>query len=268
MKKILFATDLDRTMIYSAKFLNDHVRSFVACVESDGTKEISFMLSEAIEMRTLLSKLLYFVPVTTRAKHLYDRVHLFQDSPFAIIENGATILHFGKTLGVWETQIQSYLKSGDFHSKLEAMTQLLISSELTLPDTVQWIGDKFIMCKTDFTQEMDQYLLAVLDHDSFNFTIQGKKVYIIPKEITKENALRFLENYLDTNYTIAAGDGKLDYGMLIHGDVGFLPGDASLLEESDIHQQNGVTVSKYKSFHSTLDILQQVHKLAHTLLTD
>lgn len=267
MKKILFATDLDRTMIYSSKFLNDHVCSLVACVESDGTKEISFMLTEAIEMRALLSEMLYFVPVTTRAKHLYDRVHLFRDAPFAIIENGATILKGGTILGVWESHIQCYLKAGDFHTKLEGMAQLLLASELTLPNTVQWIGDKFIMCKTDFTQEMDQYLLAVLDHESFNFTIQGKKVYIIPKKITKENALHFLENYLETNYTIAAGDGKLDYGMLIHGDVAYLPGDASLLDESDIHQQKGITISKYKSFHGTLDILQQVHQRVLSLLT-
>lgn len=267
MKKILFATDLDRTMIYSSKFLNDHFRNLVACVESHETKEISYMLTEAIEMRAILSQMLHFVPVTTRARHLYDRVHLFKDSPFAIIENGATILRDGQTLKVWENHIQTYLLEGDFQEKLNQMAQRLSSSNLTLPDTVQWIGDKFIMCKTDFADDMNQYLSEAVDDVHFNFTIQGKKVYIIPKEITKERALQFLEDFLETSYTIAAGDGKLDYGMLMHGDVAFLPGDAALLGDSDIDQQRGITISKHKSFNATLDILQQVHHLTMALLT-
>ena len=59
---------------------------------------------------------------------------------------------------------------------------------------------------------------------------QGKKVYAIPMEITKGNALRFIcENLIPNNQSIiSAGDSNLDMSMLDYSNYSIIPSDSSL----------------------------------------
>jgi len=268
MPKILFATDLDRTMIYSAKFLEDAVMDDIQCIEHNEKGEIAYMLKESIALKEELSQLLYLVPVTTRSRALFERVTVFRDSEYAVIENGAIILHHGEILEFWEREIENYLLKGDFVRKLKGASDLLSKIRYTAEDSVRWIGNKFVMCKTDYPEKMGQLLSELLDIDDFHYTIQGRKVYVIPKGITKENAVSFLKGLLKINHTFASGDGKLDLEMLLQADTAFVPSDAELLKDNGNTDHPGLTVSKYCSFHATLDILKNVKEQTLLLLAE
>ena len=51
----------------------------------------------------------------------------------------------------------------------------------------------------------------------------------MPKEVSKENALTFLKNYLNENYVVTAGDGKLDKNFLDLGDRRLVPEQSEVL---------------------------------------
>lgn len=264
--KLLFVTDLDRTIIHSSKFLNNSIMDSIQCVESDGIQNISFILTEALQVQQALSEFIHFVPVTTRSRVLFDRIRIFKDIDYAIIENGATILYRGEVLSTWEHQIKQYLLEGDFSRKLSRADELLTDLHYSERGSVSHIGDKFVMCKTDCPDEMERCLSEELNKDDFHYTIQGRKVYVIPRGITKENAVSFLEGILETTYTFASGDGMLDLGMLLQADVAYVPSDAELLKRVNVDQLD-FYVSPYDSFNATLDILKKVKEDSMRLLS-
>lgn len=264
--KFLFVTDLDRTIIHSSKFLNNSIMDSIQCVESDGIQNISFILTEALQVQQALSEFIHFVPVTTRSRVLFDRIRIFKDIDYAIVENGATILYRGEVLSTWEHQIKQYLLEGDFSRKLSRADSLLTHSDYAERGSVRHIGDKFVMCKTDCPDEMERSLSEELNKDDFHYTIQGRKVYVIPRGITKENAVSFLEGILETTYTFASGDGMLDLGMLLQADTAYVPSDAELLKRVNTDHLD-FYVSPYDSFNATLDILKKVKEDSMRLLS-
>ena len=69
-----------------------------------------------------------------------------------------------------------------------------------------------------------------LDTKIWQISFYGKKIYAIPIEITKGNALRFIcEHLLPSNQTIiSAGDSSLDMSMLNYSDYSIIPNDSNL----------------------------------------
>ena len=105
----IFATDLDRSLMFSSKFLEEGMKS--VCIETLEGKEISYMLEESLN---LLDKVkgtsgLGFIPVTTRSVEQYKRVSSIQDCEYAITTNGGVILHKGKKYDKWEKHIKEVM---------------------------------------------------------------------------------------------------------------------------------------------------------------
>ena len=73
-----------------------------------------------------------------------------------------------------------------------------------------------------FLKDLESKLL----NTGWTFTLQGKKLYIIPEYIRKDRALLYLiNNHLKefSNIVITAGDGKLDLDLIEFGDINFVP---------------------------------------------
>ena len=86
---ILFASDLDNTLIHSYK----RADSADICVETKDSKCLSYMTPKAY---TMLQKLdgVCFVPITTRSLEQYRRIKLFDDKlpRYALTSNGGLLL--------------------------------------------------------------------------------------------------------------------------------------------------------------------------------
>ena len=70
MKKILFACDLDNTLIHSWK----HKREGDICVEWLNGNEQGYIAEDTCEMLRKVMSLVEFVPVTTRSVAQYQRI--------------------------------------------------------------------------------------------------------------------------------------------------------------------------------------------------
>ena len=80
---MLFATDLDRTIIYSNKFVENY--QTVSCVEHLDGREISYMSHRALELLAQAKTRcdIHLVPITTRSLAQFSRIIPLQDCPYA-----------------------------------------------------------------------------------------------------------------------------------------------------------------------------------------
>jgi hypothetical protein len=90
MEKILFACDLDNTLIHSWR----HRKSGDVCIEHIGEKEQGYMSPKAAELYRSLPENILLVPVTTRSVDQYRRIEWpgNREPELAVTTNGAILL--------------------------------------------------------------------------------------------------------------------------------------------------------------------------------
>lgn len=253
---MIFATDLDRTIIYSEKFINEENRDKVELIETLDEKPISYISKTALEELKNLSKQIYIIPVTTRSIKQYTRINTFEYCDYAITSNGGTIIYKGKILEEWENHINKLLEP--YKQKMEEMIELL-KKEKYITREPSLIDEKYIFTKTENVEECEKELEKKIDKNLWNFTIQGQKVYVIPKGITKSNALNYLKEKLKENIVIASGDGKMDKDMLDLADIPILPKHGELYSKLNYNKENLILVDN--GVFSSDEIIKEVKKL-------
>lgn len=230
---MLFATDLDRTIIYSNKFVENY--QTVSCVEHLDGREISYMSHRALELLAQAKTRcdIHLVPITTRSLAQFSRIIPLQDCPYAVVANGGIILHKGQPLKVWQEHIERtrQIQALDYPKILDILTKY----QKYLTRTPSLVDNLFFFTKVTKDQDIVQeFILPSLEKDlkdlEWTFTLQGLKLYIIPKEISKENALSFLKDYLKEEFLITSGDGKLDAGFLSLGDIKMIPKNSEVYQ--------------------------------------
>lgn len=230
---MIFATDLDRTLIFSYKFLSETNNDYV-CVEEKNNKNLSYMSQEALDLLTQLKEEndLYIVPITTRSISQFERIKVLQDCEYAIVSNGAYILHNGKIFKPWYDKIYNDLiQIKDEYIKIE---ELLKGIEDKCIEKPRIVDGAFYFMKLPNDREIINDVLEFCEENlkalNWNYTLQGLKLYVIPKVISKERALKYLMNLLSVKKVITAGDGKLDIGFVSIGDYRIIPEKSEILD--------------------------------------
>ena len=108
---MIFASDLDRTLIYSNRFLNEESLTVpIRNVEVYNGREISYMTEKAIALLREIADEMMFIPVTTRTVEQYQRIALFRDEirpTYAITCNGGVVLNDGKIDEHWQDYVRA-----------------------------------------------------------------------------------------------------------------------------------------------------------------
>ena len=203
---ILFACDLDGTLIHSYKKFRDGD----ICVEIYEGREQSFISARAFELLKKISAQVIFVPVTTRSIAQYQRIFWTEDfrPRCAMVANGAIFLDgeqkifYREVIAPYEKELNFQLKkySGD---KSFNICRIVDESFL------------FLRCRDDIDAEKI--------HFDTNLTVQhtGKKIYLFPPELNKGAALKLLIKKFSPDKIFAAGDSEIDLPMLELADVAF-----------------------------------------------
>ena len=221
---MVFGTDLDNTMIFSHR----RVIGFedkLYCVEYYNGRPVTYMTYSSIEMLKHLMSKIFIIPVTTRSITQFKRIEFFSSTEYAIVDNGGVIIHDGIVYPEWSNYIQSILKEYDLDGTCEIFCNL---PGLISPPKI--VDGKFLFAKSDEIDMCRKYLEDKLDSKIWQVSFQGKKIYAIPNEITKGNALRFIcENLLpDNQLIVSAGDSNLDISMLDYSHYSIIPNDSNL----------------------------------------
>ena len=255
---MIFASDLDRTLIYSNKFIKEGNAQDVMEAEVKDGKVISYMSSKAFQMLGKISERVQFIPVTTRTMEQYKRIGLLRriQHRYAIVANGGTIIEDGKVNQQWKSIVKKRL-DGECISLGEAMDRFKrISSPVWVKKT-KTADDLFFYNivdtqmipmgeLSDFEKEMESAGWRMVHH--------SRKLYFIPKCVSKGDALLHISKKTDGfGDVISSGDSVLDIEMVgvskqfispIHAEIYKTMGDIAKDLNIEFTSQCGIESSE------------------------
>ena len=255
---MLFFSDLDRTLIYSKKFIKD--RDKLYCIEVLDGKEISYISKNTVKLLKEISKDNKFIPTTTRSIEQFSRIKFNEHGinfQYSITTNGGVILYNGKPLEIWSNIVKKRLK--ECNSLLSTMSFFNEKyGELEGILKVRSVDEMFFYLVVDlerFDVRKIETFKKELEAFNWNFYISGRKIYFLPKILTKENAIDFLMNYLNEKEFCAMGDSSMDLNMLKKSNRAFVPAKSAIE-----HEMKNTTdfISKNEGFEGTEEIIKEL----------
>ncbi|MEU0689123.1 HAD family hydrolase [Streptomyces uncialis] len=237
-RSVLVASDLDRTLIYSAAALALDVPDAEAprllCVEVYQGKPLSYLTETAAALLDGLARTTHFVPTTTRTVEQYRRIHLPGPAArHAICSNGGQILVDGEPDEEWRRQVTGRI--ADECAPLEEVRAHLRRT-----------ADPAWLLKDRVAEDLFAYLVvdrallpgawvkdlgAWAGPRGWTVSLQGRKIYAVPKPLTKSAALREVTRRTGATRVLAAGDSLLDADLLLAADRSWRPGHGELADE-------------------------------------
>lgn len=214
---MIFLSDLDRTLIFSYKRLGDEN----LCVETKDGKKLSYMTMRSAELFEELSKKVTFIPITTRSKEQYERITFPKGfkPQYAIIDNGANLLVNGTPEPAWRKWSRNCFEAA--LPELNAAGDFLKNEEKTYFE-IRMVDDSFLFTKCYDSDEVMSRMAEVIKPAVTDIFTNGDKLYVIPKEISKHNALERLRTLMKGEKIIAAGDSLFDEEMLSRADIAII----------------------------------------------
>jgi len=261
---ILFASDLDRTLIYSKKSRGQEVdeRDLIA-VEWIDDRPVAFMTKKGIELFKNLPSDMSFVPVTTRTAPQYERVTGLIDASskpkYAIVSNGAVILENGKPIAEWsnkvEQQMQQECTSID-HVMPQLDSYIKKGCVVEVRQAECWFVYMIVDEKTFRVEDIEQ-LSEIFYQQGFTLSHQGRKLYIMPNCINKSMALQFVKERIGASQVIAAGDSLLDFDMVMSADKGFFPSHGEVVQGGKSYPAH-ISVTEHAGVLAGEEILKKI----------
>ncbi|WP_338696120.1 HAD family hydrolase [Streptomyces sp. Q6] len=231
------ASDLDRTLIYSAGALGltvpDAEAPRLLCVEVYQGKPLSYVTEEAAALLVELGRRAVFVPTTTRTREQYGRVRLPGPAPtYAICANGGHLLVDGVSDPQWRAAVGERLDAEC--APLEEVRERMVRSadaawllkERVAEDLFAYLVVERALLPDGWVKELG----AWADGVGWTVSLQGRKVYAVPKPLTKGAAVAEVARRVGAGQVLGAGDSLLDADLLEVADRGWRPGHGELAE--------------------------------------
>lgn len=234
---VLVASDLDRTLIYSAAALQlpmpDADAPRLLCVEMYDSKPLSYLTEDAAALLAEVSRRTDFVPTTTRTPEQYRRIRLPGPVPrFAICANGGRLLVDGVCDPDWQRQVAARL--ADECAALDEVRAHMVRTadaswllkERVAEDLFAYLVVERALLPDGWVKE----LAAWAQERGWTVSLQGRKIYAVPKPLTKSAAMREVARRTGAELTLAAGDSFLDADLLLAADRAWRPGHGELAD--------------------------------------
>lgn len=232
---VMVACDLDQTLIYSANSMAlqgpDSSAPAMVVTEVYEGAPLSFMTRTAWGALERLVDEAIFVPITTRTMQQFRRVNIpGRDKGYAVTTNGAVLLHDGVPDPAWTDFIQASVKAKC--AALQEVHDYVLGA--TKPATIlrgRVAEDLFVYCivnreelSADYLEDLSGWCQA----RGWTISLQGRKLYCVPSPVTKEAALAEIRRRHPVDKLVAAGDSKLDAGILQLADSAIRPAHGEL----------------------------------------
>jgi len=253
----MFATDLDRTLIYSKRalvdFKQDNLLGLMP-VERKDDQNVAFMTKRANVLLKELVKELLFVPVTTRTYEQFMRIFLFSEEislTYAVTSNGANIIYKGTPLIEWRNHIQNKLnrECTNLTNMLTIFENVNINGYLKIAENLFF----YYILEDELSDEELKLIKSIALHNGWRVSIQGKKLYVMPNPISKGEAIKYIKERQGIQTIYGAGDSVLDYDFLNICDFAFVPSHGELVKERKVDDH--FIISKEKGIKAGEEIL-------------
>jgi hydroxymethylpyrimidine pyrophosphatase-like HAD family hydrolase len=242
-----FASDLDQTLIFSTN-LNEKISDFfdlkkLVSVELINDIESSFMTNESLILLEEISHKLNFVPTTTRTIEQFKRINFGNKNikfKYSITSNGGNILIHGEPQKQWHEMIKNNINKNCIsfsavNKKINEVNKkydFLIKSKEADDLFCYFIINKDLLPGHEL-QSLREYFYM----HNYNLSLQGRKLYVVPKYVDKAIAVKEVISMINSNLTggtsnkiISAGDSLLDLSMLKISHIGFVPSHGEIIK--------------------------------------
>lgn len=236
---VMVACDLDRTLIYSANSMDlqcsDSSAPALVVAEVYEGAPLSFMTRTAWNILERLVQEAIFVPVTTRTVQQFRRVNIpGRDRGYAVTTNGAVLLRDGIPDPEWTEIIQDSVRANcaplqEVHDRLLGTAKPLAILRGRVAE------DTFVYCivnREELSADYLEELSGWCNERGWTTSLQGRKLYCVPSPVTKEAALTEIRRRGGVDVLLAAGDSRLDAGMLQLADVASRPAHGELHQDA------------------------------------
>lgn len=264
--KLVYATDLDRTVIFSERFVNEQCPTPMVMLEvSEKTDTMkSYAHKEYVERLEELinTKKVLFVPVTSRSIAEYKRVKLSKFAKYAIVTNGCHILFNGEVYEPYEEYLRNNIIDFKKFQK-DGIEAVLNITKLEKEPKI--IDDAYVFAKVKDPNEDTSEILSGFNNKNEDILIErnGRKLYVTPKNVNKGTALTWLMSHIilidNNSKIIASGDSIMDASFIKHADIKIVPQHGTILNEHLDFLSDSIVVSNGPmGTLETLDICEDI----------
>lgn len=222
---VLIATDLDRTMIYSRQALAPQDVAGAVCVEMRDGVPSAFMTAAAAAAYAALAEQAVVVPVTTRVPEQFLRVRLPGPPPaYAIASNGGRLYVDGVADPVWAKTVAEAVAESAPLTEVWAHAADVCRPEWT--DKLRNADGLFcyaIVVPALLPAAFEDDLVGWAVERGWHVSRQGRKLYWVPRGLTKSAAVAEVGRRTGADRVLAAGDSLLDVDLLLHADAAIHP---------------------------------------------
>ena len=208
----------------------------VTAIEYKEDEAIGFMSQHSIELLKQFNEKHLFVPVTTRTIYQYERIVAFQQwiqPKYAITSNGGTIFVDGKPDALWGQMIRQKVAT----TSLPKEDLLQVFAEIR---SDKWVGKEYYIDELFYMFHVNRETIPY--HELIGFEkrintigwrmfLHGRKLYVLPIQLNKALAVAHLQNYVEYDIHVAAGDSLMDYDMLMQAAIGYSPMHGELFDK-------------------------------------
>jgi hydroxymethylpyrimidine pyrophosphatase-like HAD family hydrolase len=212
---MIFASDLDRTMIFSHKnFEFDEKESIM--VDFRGDEGVSFITLNSLALLKEISNTIDFVPVSAREVHQIENIRFKENGikiKHFIAGNGSTVVIDGKVSLEWENIVKDIKKKINIEVIRRRLTEMF-------PGKV--IRERSFGFELFVSGIHETLLDEFKEDDSIRIEKDHRRFYVMFQGISKLDALLFLRKELRYNKIVASGDSLMDLPMIKEADLGLV----------------------------------------------
>ena len=239
MTRTLIASDLDRTLIYSAAAApsgalvadpDEVAGADLVTVERYEGRDISFMTRPAAAALAALAGRELVVPVTTRTPAQLARVRLPGPPPrYAIAANGGVLLVDGVPDPAWTGRVERAVAGvAPLAAALAELTDVCRPEWAGRPRVAADLFCYVVVDRPAVPAGAVERLTAWAAAGGWSVSLQGRKVYLVPQPLQKSAAALEVARRVDADVVLAAGDSLLDVDLLVAADRGVHPGHGEI----------------------------------------
>ena len=217
MKKILFASDLDNTLLFSYK----HKLDGDLCVEHLDGREQGFCTRMSLELLVSMWEKIRFIPVTTRSVAQYKRIAWPADCTpkYALTTNGGILLVNGTADEDWLEETRRLTSPWQ---------EELLDLESRLPEApvlkrFRIVDGLYLFAACDGADDARRGGDFFARKTALSIAVSGRKVYFFPPPLHKGTAVRRLKEKFQPGKTICAGDSAIDVPMFSEAELALMP---------------------------------------------
>ena len=242
MTRTLIASDLDRTLIYSAAAApsgglapdlpdpDGPGTAGLVAVERHEGRDVSFMTRAAATSLAELAGRHLVVPVTTRTAAQLARVRLPGPAPrYAIAANGGVLLVDGVPDPAWTSAVERAVAAvAPLGAALAELTGLCRPEWAGQPRVAADLFCHVLVDRPAVPAGAVEQLTAWARAGGWSVSLQGRKLYLVPQPLQKSAAAAEVARRVGADVVLAAGDSLLDVDLLAAADRGVHPGHGEI----------------------------------------